>query len=164
MTSRCKQIHVIFLAKSSPVSRRRGSVYAVLYIAAELVNHASQPAEGSLANMESCESRLSTKIVDNQLDAWLRFCVNAYKCNNTRDRGHVTACAQRRCCAASVGELCPLIVGERKDSMVTAVPLLDVLYEAWSSSLIEFAWQWLLSACLLARYNLNSPDSATRVL
>ena len=28
--------------------------------------------------------------------------------------------------------------------MVTAVPLLDVLYEAWSSSLIEFAWQWLL--------------------
>ena len=87
------------------------------YIAAELVNHASQPAEECLANMESCESRLSTKIVDNQLDAWLRFCVNAYKCNNTRDRGHVTACAQRRCCAASVGELYPLIVGERKDSV-----------------------------------------------
>ena len=79
--------------------------------------------------------------------------MNAYKCN-TRDGGHVTASAQRLCCATSVGELFPLIVGEGKDSMVTAVPLLDV-YKAWSSSLIEFAWQWPLSACLLARYNLK---------
>ena len=43
---------------------------------ASLVNHASQPAEESLANMRTLSrARLSTKIVDNQLDACLRFSV-----------------------------------------------------------------------------------------
>ena len=42
-----------------------------------LVNHASQPVEESLANMRTLShARLSTKIVDNQLDAWLRFSVS----------------------------------------------------------------------------------------
>ena len=41
-----------------------------------LVNHASHPAEESLANMRTLSrARLSTKIVDNQLDACLRFSV-----------------------------------------------------------------------------------------
>ena len=42
-----------------------------------LINHTSQSAEESLANIHtsSC-ARLSMKIVDNQLDAWLRFSVS----------------------------------------------------------------------------------------
>ena len=61
-----------------------------------------------------------------QLASTVRVCLKA----NTHGRGHVTA---RALCHSdsTEGELCPVIVGEGKDSMVTVVPLLDVLYRGF---------------------------------
>ena len=49
-----------------------------MHIMCSLVNHTTQPMEESLAKMRtSSRAELSMKIVDNQLDAWLRSRVNA---------------------------------------------------------------------------------------
>ena len=96
-------------------------------------------------------ARLSTKIVDNQLDAWLRFSVSL--CERVQVQQHL---GQRPRHSLHTTTLLKMLRCFRRGVVppkMTVVPLLDVLYEAWSSSLIEFAWQWLLSACLLARYN-----------
>ena len=54
-----------------------------------LVNHASQPAEESVASIRTLSRvRMPTKIVDNQLDAWLRFSVNL--CERVQVQQHVT--------------------------------------------------------------------------